>query len=428
MRLLAPPIALALTLIAPALAEASPLAVDIDPARLHELTQSQRHQTWTIAPEDAPVGDVAADPAEEAPADPTEDAPTDDGATEGPAEDDMAGDPTAEDGEDEDDEDLEDELSGPVKKGDFNANAIGINGGIHLVPSYFLNTALASYANSLCRDKVGNWGADNGLVKVDGCNFYINGGYTRRVSRVFDVSVNVGYLHIKPPDALWIDNSEWDRGSCSVDGGTNSSCDLGAADYTEIDLRMVTIEVDFVARGKLYRNENVEIQLGGGGGVGVGILIGEGVRRTPLGSDPGPNCTTLADTADFTKCTPRYYDDPDIDQDGDGMIDAQGRKVDISRDMVDMNGGVGPNGDTISTGTSFAGCSKNKCKGSDLAAFGATETGGTWPAYPLVNIIGSFRIIVKDAFGITIDGGIKDGFFFGGGMQYYFGGGGKDKN
>jgi len=88
--------------------------------------------------------------------------------------------------------------------------------------------------------------------------------------------------------------------------------------------------------------------------------------------------------------------------------------------------GVAPNG-TISTENSFAGCTKDKCNGSDLAAFGTTETGGTWPVYPVINIFGSFRMIVKDVFGITIDGGIKNGFFFGGGMQYYFGGGGKDK-
>ena len=430
MRLLLPPVALASTLIIPAVADASPFAVPTNNG-IQLLTAAEPPADTATA--DAPAEDA---PAEDAPA---EDAPAEDTASEGEGEVptgdeaavDEAVDETAE-GEEasEEDEALEEELAGgKPKKGDFNANAIGISGGIHLVPSYFLNQATASYANSLCRNKVGKWGEENGLVKVDGCNFYVNGGYTRRVSRAFDINVAVGYLDIRPPDSLWIDNDEWDRDSCTVDEGGESTCNLGAADYTEIDLRMVTIEVNFVGRGTLYRNADVEIQLGGGGGVGAGILVGSGVRRTPLGSDPSGytggmqtlgTCTTLADTADFRKCTPRYYDDPDVDQDGDGLV------ADVSRDAVDMGAAL-PKGEATSTGTTFARCQRDKCDGSDLEMFGLTETGGTWPAYPLVNIFGSFRVIIKDSFGITIDGGIKDGFFFGGGMQYYFGGGGHNK-
>lgn len=411
MRLLLPPLALASILVLPSLAEASPFAIPT----------SNRIQLIGVA---SPAEDEA------------EAAPTDDStASEVPTGDDAAldeiatRDPTeGEVVEDEDDE-LEEQLAGKPKKGDFNANAFGIFGGIQLVPSYFLNQALASYANSVCRNKVGKWGEENGLVKVGGCNFYMGGGYTRRISRAFDIGVGVGYLHIRPPDSMWIDNDEWDRKSCTVDQGGASTCNLGAADYTSIDLRMITLEVNFTGRGTLYRNADVEIQLGGGGGVGAGILVGAGVKRTPLGSDPmgysgnmatPGTCTTLADTADFRRCTPRYYDDPDIDQDGDGLV------ADVSREDV-HNGAPLPKGNATSTGNSFASCSRDKCTGSDLAMFGTTETGGTWPVYPLVNIFGSFRVIIKDTFGITIDGGIKNGFFFGGGMQYYFGGGGYNK-
>jgi hypothetical protein len=420
MRLFVTPLALATTLILPAVADASPFAVPLTANRLETLS--------SLAPETAAptMGGEAAAPAEapaEAPADAPADAPAEgpepigDVTAEGEAE--------AEGGEEEDEDELEDELSGPRKKGDFNANAIGLRGGIHLVPSYFLNAALASYSNSLCRDKVGNWGEKNGLVYVDGCNFYVGGDYIRRISRAFDISFGMGYLHIKPPDSLWIDNDEWDRDNCTVDEGGLSNCNLGAADYTSIDLRMFTLELNFVGRGTIYRNADVEVQMGGGGGVGVGILIGKGVQRTPLGEEPGspgdPNsCQTLEDTADFRKCTPHYYDDPDIDQDNDGT------PVDISRDEVDANGGMAPQG-TTSTGNGFARCSEHKCDGGDLETFGATEKGGTWPAYPLVNILGDFRVIIKDSFGISIQGGIKNGFFFGGGIQYYFGGGGKDK-
>jgi hypothetical protein len=415
MRWFVPPLALATTLTLPAVADASPFAVPLTANSL-----GARQAPETSAPTMGGEAPADAAPADAAPAD--ADAPT---PEEEALVDQALGDPTAE-GEDEEDDELEDELAGPTKKGDFNANAIGLRGGIHLVPSYFLNTALASYANSVCRNKVGNWGEQNGLVYVDGCNFYVGGDYIRRISRAFDISFGVGYLHIKPPDSLWIDNDEWDRDNCTVDEGGTSNCNLGAADYTEIDLRMFTIELNFIGRGTLYKNADVEIQMGGGGGVGVGILIGKGINRTPLGDDPGslndPNsCQTLADTADFRKCTPRYYDEPDIDQDGNGM------PADITRDEVDANGGMAPQGN-ISTDGSFARCSEHKCDGSDLAAFGSNETGGTWPAYPIVNILGDFRVIIKDSFGISIQGGIKDGFFFGGGIQYYFGGGGKDND
>jgi hypothetical protein len=423
MRLFAPPLALATTLILPAMADASPFAVPLT-ANVDSLVEEAPETSAPTmgseaAPADAPPAETAAPAEGTAPAE--GDAPVEDV----PAPDESLGDPTAE-GEDElADDELEDDLSGPIKKGDFNANAIGIRGGIHLIPSYFLSSKLASYANALCRDKVGAWGEDHGLVYVDGCNFYVGGDYIRRVSRAFDVSVGVGYLHIKPPDALWLDNDEWDRDSCETDGGPDSACNIGAADYTEIDLRMFTVEVNFIGRGTIYRSPDVEIQMGGGGGLGVGVLVGEGIRRTPLGDAAGSSgdpdsCQTLSDTADFRKCTPRYYDDLDIDQDGNGM------DPDATREEVDANGGMAPQGN-LSTGTSFARCSEHKCDGSDLAAFGATETGGTWPVYPLVNILADFRIIVKDSFGISLQGGIKTGFFFGGGIQYYFGGGGKDK-
>jgi hypothetical protein len=424
MRLLVPPLALATTLIIPAMADASPFAV---PLRANHLGSSLGDSNLEAPETSAPTMGGEAAPADAS----SEAAPADEAAPETPTEGPAAiEDPTAEPEAEDEDEELEDELSGPTKKGDFNANAIGIRGGIHLVPSYFLNAALASYSNSLCRNKPGKWGEQNGLVYVDGCNFYVGGDYIRRISRAFDISFGVGYLHIKPPDSLWIDNDEWDRDNCTTDGGGLSNCNLGAADYTSIDLRMFTMELNFIGRGTLYKNADVEIQMGGGGGVGVGILIGKGISRTPLGESPSgfkdgaqtpDSCKTLADTADFTKCTPHYYDDPDIDQDGDGT------PIDISRDEVDANGGMAPRGETA-TGTGFARCSEHKCDGGDLSSFGATETGGTWPAYPLVNILGDFRIIIKDSFGISIQGGIKTGFFFGGGIQYYFGGGGKDND
>lgn len=426
MRLLLPSLALAALSLAPTLAQASPFAIPLSSA---DLLNGPPAKAADGSSTEAPGMDDSAAPADEAaPGEgegEVEAAPEgEEAAPEGEEAADEIGDPTEGEVMEDDEEEI---LLGEKmpKRGDFNANAIGIKGGLHLAPSYFLNAALASYSNAMCRDEIGGWGEKNGLVRVDGCNYYIGGEYVRRVNRAFDVGVGVGYLHLQLPDSLWIDNNEWDRDSCTTDMGGDSNCNLGAADYTEIDLRMVTVEVNFTGRGTLYRNADVEIQLGGGGGVGAGILVGNGVRRTPLGPNPGspgdPNsCQTLEDLADFTKCTPRYYDDPDIDQANDGG------PADISRDEVDMNGGMAPAGQ-ISTDSSFARCSQFKCDGSDLDAFGAVETGGTWPVYPLVNIFGSFRIIIKDTFGISIEGGFKDGFFFGGGAHFFFGGGGADR-
>jgi hypothetical protein len=44
-----------------------------------------------------------------------------------------------------------------------------------------------------------------------------------------------------------------------------------------------------------------------------------------------------------------------------------------------------------------------------------------WPVIPVVNLLVSMRLIVKDVFGITLTGGFQTGFYFGGGMNYFFG-------
>lgn len=420
MRLLLPSFALALPLVIPTVAEASPFAIRLSTTDLIDLTVDDQDQE--PAATSAPAmgeGEAASSDATAEPADPT--APVEEGTE--PAADEAIGDPTAEGLEDEL---LEDELEGPQKKGDFNRHAIGFNGGMQIIPSYFVSKALATYANSVCRKEVGNWGEQNGLSRVDGCNFYVNGGYLVRIHRGFDIQANVGYLHIKLPDSYWLDNNEWDRDSCEANGDNDGACNLGAADYTQVDLRMVTLEVNFIGRGTLYRNQDVEVQLGGGGGIGAGILVGKGIFQTPLGAFPGSpddptSCQTLADLSDFRKCTPRYdeFSYNDIEQFDD---------TDVTRDQVDMGADL-PTGKATSRGDSWVTCQRDQCDGSDLDAIGrAAPKGQPWAAYPVVNLFLSFRMIVKDTFGITIDGGIKNGFFFGGGMQYYFGGGGKDRD
>ena len=160
MRLVLTPVALASTLLIPAVANASPFAIPLTANDLNFLTHEPPADDTSAPAEGEAEAEAEAEGEDAAPEGDTAEGDAPEGEV--PTGDDEAIDPTTGDPTEgevvEDDDDLEDDLAGPVKKGDFNANAIGIRGGIHLVPSYFLNAALASYGNSLCRDEVGKWG------------------------------------------------------------------------------------------------------------------------------------------------------------------------------------------------------------------------------------------------------------------------------
>src|SRR5690606_6595234 len=163
-------------------------------------------------------------------------------------------------------------------KNDFNRHGIGVRGGIAVLPTWIFSRYLDAHTNALCRgDNIGDFAEKHGLLKTDGCNFYVGGEYTFRQSRVLDIVAAIGYQSLKAPDGYWLDKGEFDPTST-----TNS---LSAADYTEIDLSMMFIEADFVARAPLVVNDTVEFGLGGGAGIGLGILFG-GIHQTAIGSDP----------------------------------------------------------------------------------------------------------------------------------------------
>ncbi|RMG99826.1 MAG: hypothetical protein D6705_02095 [Deltaproteobacteria bacterium] len=287
--------------------------------------------------------------------------------------------------------------------GPFNKHGIGVRGGITVIPTWILSKFLATHGNALCRGgNIGNFAEERGLLKQDGCNFYIGGEYVYRHSRLFDIVASVGYQHAHAPDSYWLDKDEW-ADDCEVhDGGR---CNLSAADYTEVNLGLVYLEADFIGRYPVVVTKDVEFGIGGGGGIGLGIVTG-GVYQTNMGTPPlgyqngmmQNTCQRLEDLADFTRCTPHYdpAEDPDMDFD--------------PNDLSEPN----PLG--------FAKCSKDKCDKGDLEAFGyRKKQSDIPPVLPVVNLMLSMRLIVKDVFGITVSGGFNTGFYFGASMAYFFG-------
>lgn len=281
----------------------------------------------------------------------------------------------------------------------FHRHGIGAHGGISVIPTWILGRWLATHTNALCRGStIGAFAADRGLARQDGCNFYVGGDYTYRFSRVLDVTASVQYQRAKVPEGLWLDKARYNGQAGSIE----------AADYTQIDLGLIAMEVDFIARAPIVITKDVEFGIGGGGGLGLGIVLG-GVFHTPLGSAPAGytpaggrtdgTCQTLEDLADLTRCTPRW----DAAADGD----------DVPPDPSQLSS---PNPEL------FANCTSTSCNENDLRAFGyREEQSGIPPVIPVVNLILSMRVLIKDTVGITVNGGFNTGFYFGGGLQYFFG-------
>jgi hypothetical protein len=297
---------------------------------------------------------------------------------------------------------LDEERDKSPRRRDFNRHGVGVRGGIVVVPTWVLSKWVETQTNALCRgDTVGNFARERGLLKTQGCNFYVGGEYVYRQSRILDIVGSIGYMHAHLPEGFWLDKGKYD----------GSSASLSAADYTEVKLGMMYFEADFIARAPIVVTDDVELGLGGGAGVGLGILFG-GVWQTAIGADPdgyvpgqgptmGDTCSNPKDLADFRRCTPRY--DPQEDN----------RAVQLQ---------PGDDGLTEPNPDNYASCSANNCSENDLKRFGYRQKNGSIPpVIPVVNLILSARIIVKDVFGITINGGFNTGFYFGGAMTYFFG-------
>jgi hypothetical protein len=282
----------------------------------------------------------------------------------------------------------------------FHRHGVGVRGGITIIPTWILSRWLETHSNALCRgDGVGNFAAERGNIRTDGCNFFIGGEYTHRFSRIFDITTAVGYQRVYAPAAYWLDNGQYD--------GTSAS--LGGADFTEVDMHMMFMEVDFIARAPIVVTKDFEFGIGGGGGIGLGVLFG-GVYQIPLGSNPWgfdpatgevdfASCQSVSDLKNTQRCTPRW----DASEDGD-------QRPPDENDLDTPNPNL------------FATCNGKDCSKGDLSAFGYRQKqGGVPPVIPVVNLILSARFIIKDAFGISINGGFNTGFYFGGALTYFFG-------
>ena len=281
----------------------------------------------------------------------------------------------------------------------FRRHAAGVRGGITLIPSWILKRWFATHTNALCRgESIGNFAEKNGIVQQDGCNFYVGGEYTYRFNRILDLVASVGYQRVAVPPGLWLLEADYDPARPET---------LGSADYTEIDMGFVFLELDAIARVPIVVNENVEFGIGGGGGLGLGILTG-GIHQTALGSAPAgwtpangttDSCRTIDDFSDHRRCTPRY----DV---GEDPTMSPPDQSDLSNPNAEL----------------FATCSKGRCSERDLRAFGyRNKQGGVPPVIPVVNLLVNARVIIKDLVGIGITGGFQTGFYFGGNVQYFFG-------
>ncbi|MEM9463421.1 MAG: hypothetical protein AAGF11_55275 [Myxococcota bacterium] len=292
---------------------------------------------------------------------------------------------------------LEEQRDSAAHDPKFRRHGIGAHGGITIIPTWLLSNWLATHTNALCRGKIGSFASDRGLTQQDGCNFYVGGHYIYRFSRVLDVTASVQYQRARVPEGLWLDKARFNGAAGAVD----------AADYTQVDLGLLAMEVDFIARAPIVVTKDVEFGIGGGGGLGLGVVFG-GIFQTPLGVDPAGfsngqrtegTCETLEDLGDLTRCTPRWDAGPAGDT--------------PPPDPSELSN---PNPDL------FANCTSTECNESDLRAFGyRREQGGVPPVIPVVNLILSARVIIKDLVGITVNGGWNTGFYFGGGLQFFFG-------
>ncbi len=291
----------------------------------------------------------------------------------------------------------------------FNKHGVGVRGGITIVPTWILSRYLDAHANALCRgEKVGDFAEKRGLLKTDGCNFYVAGEYVYRHSRILDIVGVVGYQSLRAPDGYWLD-----KGQTAING-------VAGADYTEVKIDILVIEADFIARYPVVVTDDVEWGIGGGGGIGLGVVFG-GVWQTALGDDPqgfsegtvdANSCQEIEDLADFRRCTPRYdatehpdYEEPRPPNDP-GFLPP------------------GPDPDDLSEPNPmlFANCGRDRCNTHDLARFGYRNKNSKMPpVIPIINLLLSTRLIVKDVFGITITGGWNTGFYFGGSLNYFFG-------
>ncbi len=282
----------------------------------------------------------------------------------------------------------------------FNRHGVGARAGIVVVPTWILSKWVETQTNALCRgEAVGGFARERGLLRTDGCNFYAGFEYVYRHSRVFDIVGSVGYQSAKLPEGFWLDKGRYI--------GTPES--LVAADYTEVDLSMLYFEADFIARAPIVKGDNIELGIGGGGGIGLGVVFGD-IYRTGIGNNPdgyvpgqGPTatdtCQTPEDLGDFNRCTPRY----DVTLDPDDTPPSPDELDDPNNEL-------------------YASCGAKGCSKSDLSAFGyRNKSGSIPPVIPVVNLIISARMIIKDTVGISINGGFNTGFYFGGSLTYFFG-------
>lgn len=291
-------------------------------------------------------------------------------------------------------------------------HGFGLLSGLSMVPKGYLKGSMAAYTLPRCGSKgPSDKEKDSGLIRAENCSWYAGIQYIYRRSEHLDLVATAEYRKFKFPDGYWLKHKDWDS-ECNGDSDDGEHCDLGMADFAEVDFSHVYLGAEAVGYANLWKKNRWLVQLGGGGGVGLVIFTGKRVLQTPIGrnsdgrpdSADGDNCDTIQDFDDFTKCQPQWWDDPDVNQDGKGDRDDDRLK---NEKLIEQDG--------------YVDCDENSCDYDDLEAIGSRVQGFKPPVLALPKLVASARVLFDQSYGLNLRGGFNGGLFMGASLQYFFG-------
>lgn len=291
-------------------------------------------------------------------------------------------------------------------------HGVGVQSGLMMIPKGFFKNKLAAYTLPRCR---GGGPSDKaqaaGALRAEHCAWYLGLSYLYRRSENLEIRAAVEYRKLAFPDGYWLNRKDWSD-NCSKDKGPDSNCDLGMADYVELDFSHLFVGGDIVGFANVLKTPKWHVQVGGGGGLGLVVFTGKLLWQTPIGrgakerpgSAKGNTCRNLKDLQDFRRCQPQWWDDPDTDQDGDGK---KGNDELDDKKLEDQDG--------------FASCTSESCLHTDLEKFGSRRQTFSIPVLALPKVYASARVLFDQHYGLQIQGGFNGGLFLGAGIQYFFG-------
>lgn len=287
----------------------------------------------------------------------------------------------------------------------FNRHGFGVRGGITIVPTFIVNNYVATMTNALCRgDKLPTGKLSEGLNRVEGCNFISAASTSTGRPRSWISSRT---------SATSGSRRRTGSGSTAMSARTATAARAASTGRATTRRSMCRSCSSASTSWPAGRSSRPPSSRGSSAAAAVSAWASSGDRQgifqTPLGQPAGsPNgatCNSFGDYGDFTRCTPHWWS-ADSDE-NDGPPPAFGE--------LRLDSASNPNDGR------FADCTKDRCNDKDLDALGRKKNQDMWPAIPIVNLAVSTRFLIKDTFGINIQGLWNTGFYFGGSLQYFFG-------